>query len=321
MLFLDKYCPARGLRINSIAAYRDNLERFKLWAQVRRGKGCEPDDIKANDVLDYIKYLRDEKLYSDSSINTQVVTVRTFYRAIVAMEQMEHKKNPTLHLPKIKAPKRRVHDTLSQEEVKRLINRPEANTIMGIRDRAILSLLYGTGIRASECAQLKESDVDLRARTIKVIGKGGYERVLPLNATVTDALELYRKARGVVSMEQPFFRTRKKRGASRGVVYDRVKRFVRLARISKRVTPHTLRHTFATHLVRLGEKLIVLRDLLGHKQLSSTQVYLHMTGEDLRSAVDRHPVGKLLDSLGELLPGSKLRFQYPPGTRFALNNR
>lgn len=320
MLFLDKYCPARGLRPNTIASYRDSLDRFRLWATLRIGKNCEPDELRTTDILDYVRHLRDERLNSDASVNTGLVIVRSFYRAMVAMEQLEHKKNPTLHLPKIKAPKRRVHDTLTQEEVKRLINKPGSETVMGLRDRAILSLLYGTGIRASECAHLKESSVDFEARTIVVTGKGGHQRTVPLNAGVLEALERYREARGRVGLDQPFFRTRRKRGASRGVIYNRVRRFVRLARIQKRVTPHTLRHTFATHLVRLGEKLIVIRDLLGHRQLSSTQVYLHMTGEDLRNAVDRHPVGKLLDSLGDLLPGVKLPLQFPPGTRFALNN-
>lgn len=320
-VFLDKYCPARGLRPNTIGQYREILAGFRLWVSIRKGAEVEADELKANDLLDFIKYLRVDRAFSDSTLNCHVVVLRTFYRGLVALELIEHSKNPTLYLPKIRAPKRKVQDTLSQEEVRLLLNSPNSCTVIGLRDRAILALLYGTGIRASECAGLKEGDVDLQARTIKVIGKGGYHRVLPLNDSVKETLERYRAARGRSMPDQLFFRTRKRKGTSRGVVYSRVKRFVRLARIGKRVTPHTLRHTFATHLMRMGEKLVVLRDLLGHKQLSSTQVYLHMSAEDLRNAADRHPVTKLLDSLGEVLPGLKLPFQHPPGTRFALNNR
>ena len=220
----------------------------------------------------------------------------------------------------MKAPKRKIRDIPTPEEIQKLLNCPRVDTVLGLRDRAILTLLYGTGIRASECAGVKESDVDLADLTVRVVGKGGNQRVVPLNKAVASALNNYRMARGRTELDQPFFRSRKRGGASRSIVYERVRRFARLARIKKRVTPHVLRHTFATHLVRLGEKLIVLKELLGHQQLSSTQIYLHMTGEDLRNAVDRHPVGNLLSTLGEMLPNVKLPFQYPPGRRFALNS-
>lgn len=320
-LFLERHCTARGLRPSTIAQYRATLERFRLWAQVRMGKNIEPDELSTKDILEFIRFLRVERSNGDSAVNTQVVTLRMFYRAMVSLEQIEHRKSPTNYLPKLKAPGRKLKETLTHEETRRLLNRPGSNTVLGLRDRAILALLYGTGIRASECAHLKEQDVDFAARTIKVLGKGGYQRVVPLNDSVVQALDHYQSARGRVGVDQSFFRGRNKKSTSRGVIYDRVTRFARLARIAKRVTPHILRHTFATHLVRMGEKLIVIRDLLGHRQLTSTQIYLLMTGEDLRNAVDRHPVGKLLDQLRSFLPkGTKLPFQYPPGTRFAFNN-
>lgn len=320
-LFLEKHCSARGLRASTIVVYRDMLGRFKLWAQVRLGRDIEPDQIQTEHILQFVQFLREERSNGDSSIVCHVVTLRSFYKAIVALGQLPYHLNPTLLLPRIKPPKRKIRETLSQDEVKKLINQPKRQTVIGLRDRAILSLLYGTGIRASECAHLKQKDIDFLNKTVRVVGKGGHERVVPLNESVIQALLDYNGARGEQSLDQPFFKTRKKRSASRGVIYDRVRRFAKLSRLTKHVTPHVLRHTFATHLIRMGEKLVVLRDLLGHRWLSSTQVYLHMTGEDLRSAIDRHPVGKLLDSLGELLPlGTRLPFQYPPGTRFTFNN-
>ena len=320
-LYLEKYCVAKGLRSSSISGYKRTLERFHMWAQVRLGKEIEPNEISTNHIIDFIKFLRDEKNNGDCAVNSQIVCVRMFYRAMVAMGQIEYGKSPIHHLPSLKAPKRKIKDVLTQDEVKALLNRPGSNTVIGLRDRAILALLYGTGIRASECAGVKEDDVDLVAKTVRVIGKGGYMRVVPLNESVVGALEQYRRAHGEVKHNQAFFQSRRKRSGSRAIIYDRVRRFSRLARIGKHVTPHLLRHTFATHLIRMGEKLVVPRDLLGHKQISSTQVYLHMSGEDLRNAVDRHPVGKLLDRIGSFLPvGSKLPFQHPPGTRFAFNN-
>jgi site-specific recombinase XerD len=236
------------------------------------------------------------------------------------MEQLAYTKNPTLQLPKFKAPKRKVKDILSYAEVEELLKKPKTNTIMGLRDRAILTLLYGTGIRATECASVTDADIDFEAKTIRVVGKGGHQRAVPLNDTVMQALLNYKAARGQQESNKPFFRTRKKRGTTRGTIYERVRRFSRLAKIGKKVTPHVLRHTFATHLLRLGEKLIVLKELLGHRQISSTQMYLHLSCEDLREAIEKHPVKKLLGTLEEFLPTGRLRFQHPPGKRFAFNN-
>jgi integrase/recombinase XerD len=320
-LFLQKHCTARGLRPGTIVAYEANLKRFRNWVELRLGKEREPDEITTKDILEFVTYLRKERSNGDSAVNSQVVTLYGFYRAMVALELLEHRKNPTNHLPRLKAPKRKIRDTLSVEEAERLITSPPDNTIMGLRDRAILALLYGTGIRASECATALEADIDLQSRTIRVVGKGGHQRVVPLNASVALALDVYRQARGPLASSEHFFRTRKRKGASRGIIYNRVKRFARLARLVKHVTPHVLRHSFATQLVRMGERIVHIRDLLGHQNITSTQIYFHTTGEELRGAVDRHPVGKLLSSLGKFLPEGKLPFQYQPGQRFALNNR
>jgi len=178
-------------------------------------------------------------------------------------------------------------------------------------------LLYGTGIRVSECSSLREKDVDLKELTIIVVGKGGDERVIPLNEKVAEALGQYRIARSKVGSMEPFFRSRKRNAIARRTIYDRVKKFSILAQIKKKVSPHRLRHTFATHLLKQGENLATLKSLLGHRHIQSTQLYVHMTGEDLRAAISRHPIDKLVHSIKDLLPGVKLPFQHPPGTRFS----
>ena len=148
-----------------------------------------------------------------------------------------------------------------------------------------------------------------------ITGKGGHERCVPLNERVVQALSLYRHHRGAATPRAPFFLSRRRRRMSRGAIYERVRTCGHRARISKRASPHRLRHTFATHLVKAGVNIVTIRDLLGHKQISSTQVYLHVTADDLRSAAEKHPVGRLLKTIDHLLPNVKLPIQYPPPQR------
>jgi integrase/recombinase XerD len=315
-LYLERHCNVRGLQAKTIASYLEVLKMFRNFVTTRQ-ENAGPDAVTSKDVLDYIEYLREVRHNQNAAVNRQVVVLRNFYSAVVAFGQMEPNQNPLAHFPKLKAPARKIKDTLSEDEVKKLIERPRTDTVLGIRDRALITLLYGTGIRASECAGLRECDADLEEATIRVLGKGGDERVVPLNPKVVEAMRQYRNARGKVAREARFFKSRKSDKMSRGAIYERVRTNARLSKIMKKVSPHRLRHTFATHLVRLGTKLPVLRDLLGHRQISSTQIYIHMTAEDLRGAVERHPIGALVQSLKELLPNVKLPFQYPPGMRFA----
>jgi site-specific recombinase XerD len=265
--------------------------------------------LSACDLLQYLEHLRQARQNGASALNRQVTVLRNFYRAIVAMGHLEPRQNPMAHFPKIKAAPRKLPTTLSREEVSALIEQPETDTVLGVRDRALLTLLYGTGIRASECSGLAERDVNWEERTIRVTGKGGHERTIPLNEEVLHVLRQYRLARGGAKEHDPFFRSREGKALSRNAIYDRVRSHARRARITQRVSPHRLRHTFATHLVQAGVNLVTLRDLLGHRQVTSTQIYIHLTAQDLRQATDKHPVSKLIKRMEELLPNPKLPFQ------------
>jgi integrase/recombinase XerD len=192
---------------------------------------------------------------------------------------------------------------------------PRTDTVMGLRDRALLTLLYATGIRATECAGLTEADVDLGDQTIKVMGKGGNERCIPLNKEVIVVLRQYQASRGPVGRKEAFFRSRGNRKLSRNAIYERVHRYGRKAKIEKKLSPHRLRHTFATHLIRNGERLSTVQELLGHRCITSTQIYIHTTAEDLRSAAMKHPVEHLINRIADLLPNVKLPFQWPPGEK------
>src|SRR5262249_15917534 len=146
-----------------------------------------------------------------------------------------------------KAVPRKLPVTLSSEQIRRLLAEPQPNTVIGLRDRALLALLYGTGIRASECAGLRNSQVDLNQLTIRVQGKGGQERVIPLNPEVAEVLRVYTHARGAVLPTSPFFRSRFGRQLSRGSIFERVRTWGQRSRIGFPLSPHRLRHTFATH--------------------------------------------------------------------------
>ncbi|MCX6997609.1 MAG: tyrosine-type recombinase/integrase [Kiritimatiellaeota bacterium] len=315
-LYLQTHCTARGLCASSINAYQSTLVQFREYVRVQVND-CEPDKITARDVLQYLDYLRRERNNGACAINRQITVLRNFYRAIVAMGHLEARDNPLAYFPKVKAARRKLPVTLNEEEVRRLIERPRTDSILGLRDRAMLTLLYGTGIRASECAGLREQDIDWQDRTIRVVGKGGHERTIPLNVEVRHIMKQYQFARGPLKSQEPFFRSREGGALSRNAVYERVRSTARAAQIEKRVSPHRLRHTFATHLIRAGVGLVTVRDLLGHRLITSTQIYIHLTAQDLREAADRHPIADLIKRVEDLLPNVQLPFQYPPGQRFA----
>jgi site-specific recombinase XerD len=313
-LYLRTHCVARGLSPLSIAAYEATLWQFRTWCETLGTK--EPDTVTAREVLEYLEYLRRERDNGAAIINRTVTIFRSFYRAIVAMGHLEPKANPMIGFPKVKAAARKLPVTLDTEEVRRLLEVGRVDTILGIRDRAIVALLYGTGIRASECAQLREGRVDLRALTVTVRGKGGHERTIPLNEEVAAYLREYIQVRGPQLPAAPFFRSRRGAALSRGTLYERIRTLGRRARLTKPLSPHRLRHTFASHLVREGINLVTTRDLLGHRMITSTQIYLHVTAHDLRKAADRHPIARLLGTIEHLLPNVHLPFQ-KPGARCA----
>ena len=252
-LYTQTHCTARGLRTSTIAAYRKTLEQFREYVRLQQGD-VEPGRVTARHVLEYVNHLRRDRHNGDAAVGRQVTILKNFYRAIVAMGHLEPAANPLAHFPKLKAKPRKLPTVLSAEEVQHLLASPPKDIVLGLRDRAILALLYGTGIRASECATLLEKDVDLATGTIRVTGKGGHERSIPLNPKVAESLQAYRQVRRDVPPRGAFFRSRTGKAMSRGAIYERVRTHARRARIAKRVSPHTLRHTFATHLVRGGRE-------------------------------------------------------------------
>lgn len=310
-LFTQTHCTARGLRTKTIAAYEATLRQFRDWV-LSGEESVSPFGVSTRRVLEYVNHLREDRNNGDSAVNRAVTILKGFYRAMVSFGHLDPRENPLARFPKMKQAPRKLPTVLSHEEVARLLDAPAKDTVLGLRDRAILVLIYGTGIRASECGSLREEDVDLANATIRVSGKGGHQRVLPLNSQVVEVLRVYCQARGEVKGSSSFFRSRSGQALSRGAIYERVRKYATQVKLAKRVSPHTLRHTFATHLVRADVNLVTIRDLLGHRQLTSTQVYLHVTAEELRAAATRHPVSRLAPTVEALLPNVRLPFQPPP---------
>lgn len=314
-LYLRTHCVARGLSPLSIAAYEATLRQFRIWIEALT-PGKTPDRVTARDVLEYLEHLRRDRDNGASAVNRTVTVLRIFYRAIVAMGHLEPRENPLIGFPTIKAAPRKLPVILDAEEVQHLLATPRLTTVIGVRDRALLALFYGTGIRVSECAGLSEGRVDLRALTVTVRGKGGDERTVPFNEEVAAGLREYIQVRGAQLPAAPFFRSRSGKAMARGTIYERVRTIGRRAHLAKPLSPHRLRHTFASHLVREGIGLVTIRDLLGHRQITSTQIYLHVTAQDLRAAAERHPISRLLGTIEHLLPNIRLPFQRP-GARCA----
>lgn len=305
------FCTARGLRPKTIAAYEATLAQFREYVRMALGD-VTPDRISTRDALVYLQHLREVRLNGDSAVNRAATILKCFYQAMVTMGQLEAYANPMAGLPSIKATARKQPVSLRTEEIAQLLAAPPDDTLIGLRDRAMLALLYGTGIRASECASLCEGDVDLDRALVRVTGKGGHERSVPMNTTVMAAMQLYRRHRGPALPRAPFFRSRRGSALSRSAIYERVRSWGHRAKIRRRISPHRLRHTFATHLVHQGVNVVTIRDLLGHKHVTSTQIYFHSTAQDLRAAAQKHPIGTLMKIIEHLLPDVKLPFQYAP---------
>ena len=249
-LYTETWCTGRNLKPSTIAAYRDLLRQFEIWA-ASRFLITSPAEVTMRIALEYVNYLRDERGNGDSAVCRAVVVLKNFYAAAVAFGHLQPNADPMARFPAMKKRREKLPTFLSSSELEKLLDAPKTDTLLGLRDHAIMRLLYATGIRAGECADMLEEWVDLENRTIKVLGKGNRERVVPLNKRAAKALRQYRAQRGPISPKAVFFRKKDGGPINRKIVYQRVKKYAQQAGISKRVSPHTLRHSCATHLLQL----------------------------------------------------------------------
>ena len=283
--FINYAQVERGLAPNSIAAYRRDLAKFAAFCEQRRLKLAA---IERKHVVDFLGRLYQQGLDS-RSVARQLVTLRNFFRFLLQEEMIRH--DPVEH---IESPRvwKRLPKYLSLEEVERLLIADKAEHPLSLRDRAMLEVLYATGLRVSELVNLKVSDLQLDAGLLRCLGKGSKERVVPLGKKAQAALEDYlRRGRPHLIARRPspyLFASRRGGHMTRQNFWHLLRRRARAAGVRAPLTPHTLRHSFATHLLERGADLRAVQLLLGHADISTTQIYTHVAQERLKQVYRAH---------------------------------
>jgi len=283
--FLDYLRRERNYSPNTVLAYDDDLSQFDAF--LRKHFSREHVEASAVDQLTIRLFLGDllEAGMGRRSSARKLAAVRSFFRFLLRRKVLTS--NPALNVVTPKLP-RRLPVVLDEQSVARIMEAPDPRTPEGLRDRAILEMLYGTGIRLSELIGLNRESVDLRNDTVKVLGKGNKQRLVPLGRKAKDALLRYLRMR---DSREPalFLSSRGKRLYPKGVYLIVTKHIRTVSEIEKK-SPHVLRHTFATHLLSRGADLQAVRELLGHASLSTTQLYTHVTVDRLKRIYNQaHP--------------------------------
>lgn len=279
-LFLDYLIVERGLSGNTVEAYGRDIERYLKFLQ---GKGIiSPAQVDQGEVVEYLHLLHECGL-ATASLARNFSALRTFYRFLLA-EGLAIR-NPMEHLDRPRLGKR-LPTVLDPFEVERLLEQPDTGTPLGLRDRAMLELLYATGIRVSELISLRVSDLSLDQALVKVYGKGAKERVVPIGRKAVEYVSRYLstvrpKLARRHSREVLFLNWRGK-PLSRMGLWKILNGYVKKAGIEREVNPHTLRHSFATHLLEGGADLRAVQEMLGHADISTTQIYTHVDREYLK---------------------------------------
>ncbi len=291
--FLDYIEAEKGYSNNTLAAYRNDLSQFLIFLQQ-----LPPDqrpqnwgDVTRDHIISYMLEMK-EREYASSTIARKVAAVKSFFKFLENTGQI--KTNPARDLETPRAEKH-LPATISADDVDRLLAAPEGNGPAALRDRAMLELLYATGLRVSELVALDVTDVDLEEGTVRCMGKGKKERVLPLYEHARLVLETYvkqgrPKLLGEHNEEPALFLNRRGTRLTRQGLWLIIKRYVEAVGIQENVTPHTLRHSFATHMLSGGADIRHVQQLLGHANISTTQIYTQVTPDRMREVYDEtHP--------------------------------
>jgi integrase/recombinase XerD len=281
--FLSYVRVEKGLSENTILAYGRDLAKFAAFAAPRALK-----EIQRDEIVDFLAGLYHRRLDS-RSVARHLVTLRNFFRFAVAEGLL--REDPTLNLESPKT-RRRLPSFLTLEEVERLMAQPDASTPLGLRDKAMLELLYGTGLRVSELLGLRTADLQLEVGCLRCIGKGDKDRLVPVGKTALAAVEQYlREARPKLlkGRSSPVLFVNRFGGKMSRVGFWKIlSDYGRRARLRVKLSPHKLRHSFATHLLERGADLRSVQLMLGHADISTTQIYTHVVQERLKQVYKAH---------------------------------
>src|ERR1700720_143457 len=284
--FLTYVKVEKGLSSNTVSAYRRDLVKFEAFARKRK---LSLESVSRDDLIDFLASLYRLKLES-RTVARHLVTLRNFFRFAQIQELISTDPTINLESPKIR---RSLPGYLRLEEVERLLVQPDTKTALGLRDRAMLEVLYSSGLRVSELIGLRVTDLDAKVGCIRCIGKGDKERIVPAGRKALGIVEKYlRDARpkllgkGVAS--QALFVNRSGHSLSRVGVWKILSAYGRRAGLRVALTPHMLRHSFATHLLERGADLRSVQLMLGHADISTTQIYTHVVEERLKQIYKAH---------------------------------
>jgi integrase/recombinase XerD len=291
--FLDYLKAEKGYSNNTLAAYQNDLGQYHTFLQ-----GLPPEqrprgwgNVTRDHIVSYILEMK-EREYASSTVARKVAAVKSFFKFLEKNGQINE--NPAKDMETPRAEKH-LPATISAAEVDRLMAAPAGDSPATQRDRAMLELLYATGLRVSELVALSINDVDLDAGSVRCLGKGKKERLLPIYDRARDALATYihqgrAKLLNSGSQEDALFLNRRGTRLTRQGLWLIIKRYVEEVGISENVTPHTLRHSFATHMLSGGADLRAVQQMLGHANISTTQIYTQVTPDRMREVYDEtHP--------------------------------
>ncbi|MCU0824841.1 MAG: site-specific tyrosine recombinase XerD [Leptospira sp.] len=287
--FQEYLSVEKGLSDNSIYSYGYDLNKFAIFLEKEHINFLE---VKANDIMRFLEGERERKI-SAKTLAREVVAIRQFYKYLRDEKRLDS--NPT---EKIETPEvaRTIPDYLTQNEIDELFKNIKEDNLYELRDKCIFELLYSSGLRISEACNLKMTDVDLENMTITVEGKGGRQRLVPFGEKSLDILKKYlsESRTEILKKRQCEFVFVSKKGSyiNRKSVWRLLNHYIKRTKIKKKVTPHTLRHSFATHLLENHADLKSVQELLGHIDISTTQIYTHMANKTLKEVHKKfHPRG------------------------------
>jgi len=282
----------RGLSRNTLEAYRSDLQQYgQFLNRIER----DPMEARPEDLARFVSEMAEgrdgRRPVAPATLQRKIACLRSFYRHLRREQLLEHDPTSELRPPRSRG---RLPKVLSRDEVAKLLAGPRGSSPAAVRDRALLETMYACGLRASEAIDLKLSDLDLEAGIVRARGKGSKERIVPVGSKAIETLQTYleRVRPRLVGLrdEQRVFVNLRGGGLSRQGLYKIVQRHARSAGLEAKMSPHTLRHTFATHLLAGGCDLRSLQEMLGHADIGTTQIYTHLSAERLRDVYfDAHP--------------------------------
>ena len=291
-LFLKYLATERNASDLTIKAYREDLFGLLDWLEATRGSIPHPSALSPQDLRAFQAALQ-EADYARTTISRKLASLRSFYK--FAMREGIASTNPAKPLRNPRRQRKLPH-VLTSEEIGRLLMAPPAINAAGLRDRAILETMYSAGLRVSELVGLRDGDLDIDEQIIRVRGKGRKERISPLGSFAIKAIDAYRRKRTLdpkiaeLGRDVPLFVNRFGRILTTRSVGRMLEKYIGKADLDARTSPHTLRHSFATHLLDRGADIRSVQELLGHKSLATTQIYTHVSAANLRQVYEKaHP--------------------------------